>query len=156
MLLAVTLIMIFEGVNRYVFSESFFWAEEVVRFLMVWAFSLTVGVAGFRQMHIRTELTVNSFSRRLRVASWALTCLSGIGFSVILIYSAIPQVARYFTMGIVSESSLEMPMWALYLSIPIAGLGLLAYYLKSSWLVIQGKDPFVEAEDNNNANNVAF
>src|SRR5690606_23324087 len=58
MALGATSIMVLEGFSRYVLNISYFWAEESVRFLMVWAFFLTLGVAGFRQYHIRTELLV--------------------------------------------------------------------------------------------------
>jgi len=143
--LLATAIMIIEGLSRFIFNVSYFWAEESVRFLMIWAFSVTLGVAGFRQLHIRTELLVQRLPHGARRLCWLVAGVTGISFSVILIYSSIPQTMRYFTMGVVSESNMELPMWLLYLSMPVAGLGLLWYYLKAVAYAWRGGDPFYSA-----------
>lgn len=140
-----TAIMIMEGLSRYFLNVSYFWAEESVRFLMIWAFSLTLGIAGFRQLHIRTELLVQKLPASVQRVCWLIACATGIAFSVILVYSSIPQTVRYFTMGVVSESNMELPMWLLYLSMPVAGLGLLWYYLNAAAFAWRGSDPFFSA-----------
>src|SRR3546814_15707505 len=113
--------MILEGFSRYVLNVSYFWAEESVRFLMVWAFFLTLGIAGFRQCHIRTELLVQRLPPAVQRAVWLLSCAAGMAFAFILAYSSIPQVQRFYSMGMVSESSLELPMWLLFLAMPVGG-----------------------------------
>lgn len=143
LMLTATAIMIVEGLSRYFLDQSYFWAEESVRFLMIWAFALTLGAAGFRQLHIRTELLVQSLPPAMQRLCWLIGCATGIGFALILIVSSIPQTLRYHTMGVVSESQMELPMWLLYLAMPVAGLGLLLYYLKSAVLAWRGQDPFV-------------
>jgi TRAP-type C4-dicarboxylate transport system permease small subunit len=146
--LIATAIMIIEGLSRYILNTSYFWAEEMVRFMMVWSFSLTIGIAGFKKLHIRTELLVQKFPPAVQRLCWILSCATGITFALILIYSAIPQIIRYFQMGIVSESNIELPMWLLYLSMPIAGLGLLWYYLSALRYAWSVGDPFMpEPED---------
>ncbi len=143
LMLTATVIMIVEGMSRYFLDQSYFWAEESVRFLMIWAFGLTLGAAGFRQLHIRTELLVQSLPAAAQRLCWLIGCATGIGFALILIVSSIPQTLRYYTMGVVSESQMELPMWLLYLAMPVAGLGLLLYYLKSAVLAWRGQDPFL-------------
>jgi len=143
LMLTATGIMIVEGLSRFFINQSYFWAEESVRFLMIWAFCLTLGVAGFRQLHIRTELLVQNLPKALQRACWLLTCATGMAFAVILIYSSIPQTIRYYTMGVVSESNMELPMWILYLAMPVAGLGLLFYYVMAAIHAWRGDDPFI-------------
>ena len=145
-LLLATVIMILEGLSRYVLNVSYFWAEESVRFLMNWAFSLTIGIAGFRKMHIRTELLVQRFPIKIQRLCWLLSCVTGIVFALVLIYSSFPQAVRYYKMGIVSESNLELPMWLLYLAMPIAGFGLFWYYIKAAIFAWKVGDPFATNE----------
>ncbi|WP_051423878.1 MULTISPECIES: TRAP transporter small permease [Bordetella] len=155
--LGATGIMILEGFSRYVLDVSYFWAEESVRFLMVWAFFLTLGIAGFRHCHIRTELLVQRLPPPVQRAVWLLTCLAGMAFAFILAYSSIPQVQRFYTMGMVSESSLELPMWLLFLAMPVGGLALFVYYACAAWYAWRWGDPFVPeaAEDEPDAGVVA-
>src|SRR5690606_41382044 len=56
--LSATASMILEGFSRYVLDVSYFWADESVRFLVVWAFFLTLGIAGFRHCLIRAGVSV--------------------------------------------------------------------------------------------------
>lgn len=140
--LGATGIMILEGFSRYVLNVSYFWAEESVRFLMVWAFFLTLGVAGFRHYHIRTELLVQRLPRGLQRTVWLLSCVAGMLFAFILAYSSIPQVQRFYSMGMVSESSLELPMWLLFLAMPVGGVALFLYYACAAWYAWRWGDPF--------------
>jgi len=142
MALAATGIMILEGFSRYVLNVSYFWAEESVRFLMIWAFFLTLGIAGLRRCHIRTELLVQRLPAALQRAAWLLSCLAGMAFAFILTYSSIPQVRRFYTMGMMSESSLDLPMWLLFLAMPVGGATLFLYYLYAAWHAWRRGDPF--------------
>ncbi|GAB1577825.1 TRAP transporter small permease [Bordetella petrii] len=148
--LGATAIMILEGFSRYVLNVSYFWAEESVRFLMVWAFFLTLGIAGFRQCHIRTELLVQRLPGAVQRVVWLLSCAAGMAFAFILGYSSVPQVQRFYSMGMVSESSLELPMWLLFLAMPVGGVALFLYYACAGWHAWRWGDPFasppVEAE----------
>jgi len=140
--LAATGIMMLEGFSRYLLDVSYFWAEEAVRFLMVWAFFLTLGIAGFRQCHIRTELLVQRLPRAAQRAVWLLACAAGMAFACILAYSSIPQVQRFYSMGMMSESSLDLPMWLLFLAMPVGGVALFLYYACAAWYAWRHGDPF--------------
>ena len=145
-LLVATSIMIVEGLSRFFFNVSYFWAEEVVRFLMVWAFFLTLGIAGFRFYHIRTELLVQRLSVRLQRVTWLLASVAGMIFAGILVYSSFFQVTRLHMMGMVSESNLEIPLWIVFLAVPIGGLALFMYYFMAAVYAWKGTDPFVSDE----------
>src|SRR5690606_11796695 len=110
LMLGGTCIMVIEGLSRHLLGVSYFWAEESVRFLLLWSFFLTLGIAGFQQYHIRSELLVQRFPPVLQRLSWIVASVVGMAFSTILAYSSIAQVKRYYTMGMLSESNLEMPM----------------------------------------------
>lgn len=145
-LLLSTSIMIVEGLSRFFFNVSYFWAEELVRFLMVWAFFLTLGIAGFRFYHIRTELLVQRLSAGMQKVTWLLAGVAGMLFSGILFYSSIFQVMRLHKMGMVSESNLEIPLWIVSLAVPVGALALFMYYFMVAVYALKGIDPFVSDE----------
>lgn len=140
--LTATAIMLVEGVGRSFFDESYFWAEEAVRYLMVWAFFLTLGAAGTAGNHIRTELLVERMPAGIRKAMNVLASVVGICFSGALLYASFPQIHRYYTMGMMTESNLDLPMWFLFLAMPLGATLLLVYYIRCLISVLRGEDPF--------------
>lgn len=142
--LLATAIMVSEGFNRSVFSISFFWAEESVRYLMIWAFVLTLGTAGRQGYHIRTELLVDAMPPWVRRAMNLLALLAGAAFSAVLLASSLPQLQRYYTMGMVSESNLDLPTWIVFLAMPIGAALYLLYYLGALRRALRGADPFAQ------------
>lgn len=140
--LLATAIMVSEGFNRSVFSVSFFWAEESVRYLMIWAFVLTLGTAGRRGHHIRTELLVDAMPPRVRRAMNLLAVVAGVAFSLVLLVSSLPQLQRYYTMGMVSESNLDLPTWIVFLALPVGAALYALYYLGALRRLLRGADPF--------------
>ncbi|MCF4997562.1 TRAP transporter small permease subunit [Pseudomonas syringae] len=142
MFLLSTAIMLFEGISRAAFDSSAFWAEESVRYLMVWSFFLTLGVSGNAGNHIRTDLLLERLGPRARSVCHVASSLVGITFCALLFFASLPQVHRYYTMGMMTESNLDLPLWFLFLVMPIGALLFLAYYLRCLVIALKGKDPF--------------
>lgn len=139
---ASTLIMLSEGLNRSLRDVSFFWAEESVRFLMLWAFFLTLGVAGRRGHHIRTELLVDHVPHGPRRVMHLLSVAAGLLFAAVLFGASLPQLARYYTMGMMSESDLDIPQWVIFLAMPLGASLLFGYYVHCLLVFLRGGDPF--------------
>lgn len=142
MLVLASFIMMFEGMGRAIVNTSYFWSEEAVRYLLVWAFFLTFGVAGRTGHHIRTDLFLTRLPKSLRRGCDGLASLFGLIFSGFMFYASIPQVIRYYKMGMMTESNLDLPMWLVFLAMPIGSALLFIYYLRCVYLVIKSKDPF--------------
>jgi len=140
--LLATAIMLFEAFNRGFMARSFFWAEEGVRYLMIWAFFLTIGAAGRGGYHIRTEMLVDMLPAGLRRACNLLASLAGVGFSIVLFTASLPQVYRYYTMGMMTESNLDLPMWLLFMAMPIGALLMGGYYVGCLIRAYGGAEPF--------------
>ncbi len=139
-------LMIFEGFSRLLANVSFDWIEELVRYLVIWAFFVTIGIAGFRHCHIRTELLVQRLPRRVQRLCWILACLVGIAFAIILGYSSLNHLERFYASGMVSESTMELPMWLVFLAMPIGAIALFLYYALALRHALRWRDPFaVEA-----------
>lgn len=140
-------IMLSEAVGRAFFDHSSFWAEEAVRFLVVWAFFLTLGAAGSAGYHIRSDLLVMQLSHRQKLVAGALAALAGLGFATVLVIGSIPQIQRYFTMGMTSDSNLELPMWLVFLAMPLGATFLAIFYLRLLARAVRGIDPFADDDD---------
>ena len=138
-------VMLWEGFNRSARDISYFWAEEAVRFLMIWAFFLTLGAAGRHGLHIRTEMLVDAMGPRARRLMHLGAVIAGIAFAIALFGASIPQLMRYYTMGMMSESNLDIPQWIVFCAMPLGAALWLGYSLRClvSWL--RGQEPFASA-----------
>ncbi|MES1927581.1 TRAP transporter small permease [Salinisphaera sp. T31B1] len=145
MLIGATTIMLMEGIGRTFFDTSFFWAEESVRYLVLWAFFLTLGCAGHAGQHIRTDLVVEHCPRPVRQFASAVACLLGLVFCGLLVYAAIPQVERYHSLGMLTDSSLNLPLWVLFLVLPVGAVMWGVFYLHGLVRVLSGHDAFVDS-----------
>ncbi len=148
LLVASTIVMLLEGCSRAFFDRSFFWAEESVRYLMIWAFFLALGAAGRRGHHIRTDMLPASVARPARRVMDTIAVVAGIVFCAMLLWASWPQLYRYYTMGMVSESSLDLPEWAVFAVMPVGAALWLIYYLGGLLRIARGEDFFAaDAED---------
>lgn len=143
--IASTLVMLSEGLNRSIRDVSFFWAEEAVRFLMMWAFFLTLGIAGRRGLHIRTEMLVDAVSPGVRRAMNLAAVLAGLVFAAILFGASLPQLIRYYTMGMMSESNLDIPQWVVFCAMPLGAALWFGYYLRCFLVWWHRGEPFASA-----------
>ncbi len=141
--LLATGIMLTEAFSRGFLRHSYFWAEESVRYLMIWAFFLAIGATGRAGMHIRTEMLVATLPPWGQRACNVLASVAGLVFALILLLAAIPQVERYYTIGMMTESTLDLPMWALFLAMPIGAVLLAIYYVGCIVRAWNGRDPFL-------------
>ena len=140
--LLATGIMLLEAISRSALAHSYFWAEESVRYLMIWAFFLTLGCAGRAGHMIRTEMLVERLSPGLRRAVNIVTTALGVLFSAILLYASVPQVLRYRSMGMMTESNLDLQMWVLFLAMPIGAILMGIYYIGALRDALRGNDPY--------------
>lgn len=114
---------------RYVLNESLFWAEELVRGLMVWGVMIGSALVAASRGHIRVEvleLILPPAGRRVVV--WISDALT-ITFSLILLVASIQLMDRVWTQ---QSPILEIPKWTVYMAIA-AGAGLEALITLLTW-----------------------
>lgn len=146
MLLATT-IMMFEAAGRGFFSHSYFWAEEAVRYLMVWAFFMTLGCAGRAGHMIRTEMLIERFPAGIQRLANIITTGLGLMFMGGLFYASAPQVMRYYTMGMMTESTLDLPMWLMFLAMPLGAALAAIYYAGAFLTALRGGAPYAPSDE---------
>lgn len=137
-----TAVMMMEASSRVFLHHSYFWAEELVRYPMIWAFFMTLGCAGRAGHMIRTEMLVERLPDTLRYIANIISTGLGVLFSGVLFYASVPQIMRYYAIGMRTESTLDFPMWALFLAMPIGAVLMGLYYIGAFVTALRGGDPY--------------
>lgn len=140
-LLPLMVVTIFVGTfGRYTGLFLLPWAEELARYLMIWVVFLGIGAGAKKNTHFVVEvlqlLLPKKFHKFLRI----FTTVFVVFFMCVLIYCSYQLINRVMAMGQISPS-LGIPIWSVYIAIPI-GCALMAirtiqYCLKE----IAGKEP---------------
>lgn len=114
---------------RYVLNASLFWAEELVRGLMVWGVMIGSALVAASRGHIRVEvLELMLPPAGRRVVVWICDALT-IAFSLILLVASIQLMDRAWTQ---QSPILEVPKWTVYMAIAV-GAGLEALLTLLTW-----------------------
>ena len=99
---------------RYVLNESLFWAEELVRGLLVWGVLISSALVAGSRGHIRIEvLELLLPPAGKRVVVWIADALT-IGFSLLLLWAAIELMNRTWLQ---QSPTLEIPKWTVYMAL---------------------------------------
>lgn len=128
----VTLVSV-QVVLRYGFNSSLHWAEELVRYTVVWMSFLAAGMGVKRGAHIAVELLRSLLPTSLSRWVLRLACLAGIAFAVILFWAGLAHVLKVGGFGQVS-SAMRAPMWLVYTCIPFGALLLGLRFLEQFWV----------------------
>jgi len=117
-LCVMTAVTVLEVVRRYIFGLSYSWAEELVRFLLIWV-TFVGGAAAFRlgNLVILDSLLI-FLSERKRNVLKLFTNTVILGFLIFLLnnscrYAFSPVIAKQFSPG------LGLPMTVPYFAIPL-------------------------------------
>lgn len=122
--------------GRYIFTAPFPWTEEMTRYMFVWMVFISIGYAVKTGEHIRI-----TFVRMLLKPKWRLyldiicniLCL---GFSVICMCEGYKLLST-IRQGGQTAVSLPIPMWLLYLVMPLGFLLVCLRLIQSTMKTIQ-------------------
>lgn len=114
---------------RYVLNDSLYWAEELVRGLMVWGVMISSALVAASRNHIRIEaLELMLPPAGRRVVVWLANSLT-IAFSLILLWASIELMDRSWFQ---QAPMLEVPKWTVYMAIAV-GAALEALMMLLTW-----------------------
>jgi TRAP-type C4-dicarboxylate transport system permease small subunit len=122
MLLAMTAIICYQVVLRYVFNHSPSWSEEIAIVLMIWFGMLSIPIGVRLNIHIGIEFIYNMFPLRMQwMVSRFIFFLIG-GFGVVMLFSG-AELVEFMTMSTLPAT--KLPSAVEYIVIPISGLMLI-------------------------------
>lgn len=114
---------------RYVLNESLFWAEELVRGLLVWGVMVSSALVAGARGHIRIEvLELLLPPGGKRVVVWIADALT-ISFSILLLWAAVELMNRTWLQ---QSPLLEVPKWTVYMALA-AGAAIEALLTVLTW-----------------------
>ena len=122
MLLAMTAIICYQVVLRYVFNHSPSWSEVIAIVLMIWFGMLSIPIGVRLNIHIGIEFIYNMFPLRMQwMVSRFVFFLIG-GFGVVMLFSG-AELVEFMTMSTLPAT--KLPSAVEYIVIPISGLMLI-------------------------------
>jgi len=92
--------------NRFLFSKSFIWTDEVVLFSMVWVTFFGSALATSRNTHTRIDFFVSLFNPKIRTCILAFSDLLCAAFCVVLACITLPVFQKNLT---IYSSGLHLP-----------------------------------------------
>ena len=120
-------------VLRYGGGTGLFWAEEFVVYAVVWTSFLAASAAVRYGDHLSVELIRLVTGRGVaRAVTLAISAL-GIAFSISLVVLGAGLAMNAHDFGQTS-SALQMPMWIVYLVMPLAGVLMTIRFLQNAIL----------------------
>jgi TRAP-type C4-dicarboxylate transport system permease small subunit len=84
-LLAMVIIIFALVISRYFFSYSFVWAEEVVRYMMIWIALLGSAILIHKRDHIRLDFVIKLFGPKMQILIEILFNIAELLFLFVLI-----------------------------------------------------------------------
>lgn len=132
--------LIFYGViMRYVFNSPQAWVEEVARYTIIWGVFLGFGMALRHNQHIQVDILYDKLKPSMkRILDIVATVISIIFCSMYTYYGIVLVEARFHS-GMVSLD-VGIPMWIVYLILPLSGLLFLLRFIERLVHILKGKD----------------
>ena len=147
-MMMVMVILIFTQVfTRYVMSDSLGWTEEASRYLFIWLIFLSIGIAFVDKKHISIDILTDLFPKAIQKIIFQLSYIILIGLSIFLFNEGINLVENLQNFG-QKSSTLQIPMWMIYLSLPVGFILAVVRLVHSSILLYLPSDEDVESEAN--------
>ncbi|WP_093193972.1 TRAP transporter small permease [Salimicrobium halophilum] len=124
-LLAVTALLFVNIILRYVFSANTTWAEEFIRYVMIWITFIGAGVCFRKGLHVGVDFVLDLLKGKAKKGLELFIALASVIFMVLLVWYSIQLVSFTRQTGQITPS-LQIPLYYIYLAIPVgAALSLL-------------------------------
>lgn len=128
--LGVTLFLFINAVLRYGFNSSLSWAEEFIRYVMIWISFIGATIAFRNESHFGVDLIFRLKSVKLVKMVRLINDLGCFIFCGFVAYYGFKMVT--FNMGTAQTSpALQIALWKVYSVIPLSGAVSMLYILRN-------------------------
>lgn len=137
-IVAMTMLLTYEVVARYVFRAPTHWTSDVATTVMIWLTFLAMGYC-LRDGHmIRITAVIGQLPPAGRKAAEALSLVAILGFSIFVLWVATGSMLDSIVFGRRQPSMLRMPTWIAELPI-ILGFAILALQALADLIRLPGR-----------------
>jgi len=126
LMLIMTFVTFAQAINRYIFSGSFFWAEEAAIWSMIWITFLGATVALRRGGHTRIDFLVNALPAKIRKWVEVFDYVVIAGFLSFLGWYSLPVIQKT---GRLMSVGLRIPRSGMFYAILIGCILMVVYAL---------------------------
>ncbi|NEU30896.1 TRAP transporter small permease [bacterium LRH843] len=144
-LLFLMLVIVFASViNRFIFNGQIRWAEELSRYIMIWASFIGASLGVKKGAHISVDAFVSFLPLKFKKITTIVSNFISLAFCLAVLFIGIPFIMNLLETGQMSPA-LRIPMYYAYLSV-IVGIGLMAirYIILIIYEVFLGGNPEVD------------
>ncbi|ASN06207.1 TRAP transporter small permease [Virgibacillus necropolis] len=142
-LLFVTVLLFVNIVLRYGFAANTTWAQEFIRYVMIWITFIGAGVCFRKGLHLGVDFLMDLLKGKAKKGLQIFVNLISIAFMLLLIKYGIDMVI--FTKGTGQITpSLQVPIFYIYLAIPIGSALSVLHLIFNLIEIFQNKQTFPE------------
>lgn len=120
-LIVCSIVLFAEVVLRYLFKSPLFWAEELVRYSIVWMVFIGGSVIVKRGGHVAVDVLPVFLPQKAKRVLQKLVSVTGVIFCLFLFYYSGIHTLRVKAAGQIATAT-EAPMWIMYLAVPVGAL----------------------------------
>ena len=139
LLISASVILFSNVVARYVFNTGVVWAEEVVRYEIIWLVFIGGSVAVRKGIHIGVDAVLHilpaRFAQALHIVVWIICIL----FCLVLVWYGIELAAQTRMFG-QKTPAMQTPFWLIQLAIPVGAGLMLLRFIQALWSGILGAE----------------
>lgn len=116
-----SVILMLQIISRYIFSYSFTWSEEMVRYIFVWTTFLGVPYCIKKGQSLKITLVIDRLPEKIKknVIKFNLAILF-IFFIILSVYGVV--VVKNAINSAQVSPALGIPLWVLYFSVPFSSI----------------------------------
>lgn len=134
--IGITIMLTINVILRYFFQTSFFWAEEVTNYMVVWITFLGSAMCIRYGMHVSVDMVLQYGSARLKQYITLMVTIISILFTALLTGVGVILVRDFVASGQVTLA-LRIPMFVPYLAIPVGAFLMTLEYIEQLGLVLR-------------------
>lgn len=129
-LLVATLSLFANVILRFFFKQGLVWSEEVARYAIIWIVCGGCGAAVRAGAHMRITAVLDmSKNEKFKMILDTIVTVISLIFSVFLLVYGARLTGSMITNNQLSPA-LELPLWTIYLSIPVGGFLMTVRYIQ--------------------------
>lgn len=136
-LIFTVILVFFQVILRYVFGSSLSWSEELARYIFIWQIWLGTSVAQRDNSHVRIEVLGGAEEGRRKDMIRIISDVIWLVFCLLLVKYGFELVASIQRRGLIS-AAMRMPMYLVYLSLPVSQLAVSIRIIGELWQKIRG------------------
>lgn len=138
-LLFVTALLFVNIVLRYGFSNNTTWAEELIRYVMIWITFIGGAVCFRKGVHVGVDFLMNLVKGKAKKGLRLFVNIASIVFMIFLVKFSMDLVLFTMDTGQITPS-LQIPLYYVYLAIPIGSLLSILHLIINTIGLLQHKE----------------